>query len=99
MVKLGQVKQLYVKQHRGKTLVISAEAGLLSIKDSKNVDALEVKEAAEVMEIHRLLESGEIKYDTVCLDSISEISEILLNFEKSRNKDPEELHTVMYKKA
>jgi len=84
----GSGKTTICETAPGKTLVISAEAGLLSIKDSTNVDALEVKEAAEVMEIHRLLESGEIKYDTVCLDSISEISEILLNFEKSRNKDP-----------
>jgi len=39
----------------GKILVISAEAGLLSIKDCKNVDAIEVKEASEVMQIHDLL--------------------------------------------
>jgi phage nucleotide-binding protein len=72
----------------GKVLVISAEAGLLSIKDCKNVESIEVKEASEVMEIHGLLASGELQYDTVCLDSISEISEILLNWEKSRHKDP-----------
>ena len=72
----------------GKILVISAEAGLLSIKDCKNVDAIEVKEASEVMQIHEALNKGELQYDTVCLDSISEISEILLSWEKSRNKDP-----------
>ncbi len=72
----------------GKILIISAEAGLLSIKDCNNVDAIEVKEAAEVMQIHEALNKGELQYDTVCLDSISEISEILLSWEKSRNKDP-----------
>tara|TARA_R100000544_G_scaffold35234_1_gene22480 strand:+ start:10165 stop:10908 length:744 start_codon:yes stop_codon:yes gene_type:complete len=71
----------------GKVLVISAEAGLLSIRDAKNVDAVEVKEAAEVMEFHKALDTGELDYDTVCLDSISEISEILLNHEKSKSKD------------
>ena len=71
----------------GKVLVLSAEAGLLSIRDAKNVDAVELKEAAEVMEFHKALDTGELQYDTVCSDSISEISEILLNHEKSKSKD------------
>jgi GTPase SAR1 family protein len=51
----------------GKKLVISAEAGLLSIKDKPNIDAIEVKEAAEVMELHNSLRNGKLKgkYDTV----------------------------------
>lgn len=72
----------------GKTLIISMEAGLLSIKDANNVEAIEVKEASEVMELHNALKSGALQYDTVCLDSVSEISEILLTWEKSRSKDP-----------
>ena len=59
---------------------------MLSIRDAKNVDAVELKEA-EVMEFHKALDTGELQYDTVCLDSISEISEILLNHEKSKSKD------------
>ena len=62
----------------GKTLVVSMEAGLLSIKDAKNVTAIEVKEAAEIEEIAQLLESGKLDYDTVCLDSVTEMSEIVL---------------------
>ena len=54
------------------------EAGLLSIKDAKNVTAIEVKEAAEIEEIAQLLESGKLDYDTVCLDSVTEMSEIVL---------------------
>ena len=60
---------------------------MLSIRDAKNVDAVELKEAAEVMEFHKALDTGELQYDTVCLDSLSEISEILLNHEKSKSKD------------
>ena len=63
----------------GKTLIISMEAGLLSIKDKDNVTAIEVKEASE---------SGKLDYDTVCLDSVTEMSEILLASEKARSKDP-----------
>ena len=84
----GAGKTTLAKTTPGKTLVISAEAGLLSIKDATNVDAIEVKEASEVMELHDALKSGTLKYDTVVLDSVSEISEILLAWEKSRSKDP-----------
>jgi phage nucleotide-binding protein len=79
----------------GKILMISAEAGLLSIKDSKNVDAIEVKEAHEVMEIHDQLKSGALKYDTVCLDSISEISEVMLEAELARHKDPRKAYGLV----
>ena len=64
------------------------EAGLLSIKDKDNVTAIEVKEASEIEEIAQLLESGKLDYDTVCLDSVTEMSEILLASEKARSKDP-----------
>ena len=84
----GAGKTSLAKSAPGKVLIISAEAGLLSIKDATNIDAIEVKEASEVMELHEALKSGKLKYDTVCLDSISEISEILLAWEKSRSKDP-----------
>ena len=71
----------------GTVLVISAEAGLLSIRDAKNVEAIEVKNAAEVVEVYEALRSGRLQYDTVCLDSISEISELLLQAEKAKHKD------------
>ena len=50
--------------------------------------AITVKEASEVMQLHDALKSGQLQYDTVCLDSVSEISEILLTWEKARSKDP-----------
>ena len=72
----------------GKTLVVSMESGLLSIKDAPDLDAIEVKEAAEIEEIAQLLESGQLQYDTVCLDSVTEMAEILLSQEKAKSKDP-----------
>ena len=72
----------------GKTLIISMEAGLLSIKGATNVDAIEVKEASDIEEIAAALEKGELDYDTVCLDSVTEMSEILLASEKLKSKDP-----------
>jgi phage nucleotide-binding protein len=72
----------------GKTLVVSMESGLLSIKDAPNLDAIEVKEAFEIEQIAELLENKTLDYDTVCLDSVTEMAEILLSQEKAKSKDP-----------
>tara|TARA_R100000773_G_C4216872_1_gene115431 strand:- start:1165 stop:1881 length:717 start_codon:yes stop_codon:yes gene_type:complete len=72
----------------GKKLMIDMESGLLSVRDDKNIDVIQVKKAEDVMEICEALQAGELVYDTVCLDSISEMSEILLNYEKAKHKDP-----------
>ena len=83
----GAGKTFLARTAPGKVLVISAEAGLLSIRDAQNVEAIEVKSAAEVVEVYEALRSGKLQYDTVCLDSISEISELLLQAEKAKHKD------------
>tara|TARA_Y100001951_G_C11284977_1_gene268040 strand:+ start:666 stop:1403 length:738 start_codon:yes stop_codon:yes gene_type:complete len=83
----GAGKTYLARTAPGKVLVISAEAGLLSIRDAQNVEAIEVKSAAEVVEVYEALRSGKLQYDTVCLDSISEISELLLQAEKAKHKD------------
>ena len=88
----GAGKTTLAKTAPGKVLVISAEAGLLSIKDANNVTAIEVKEASEIEEIAAMLESGELDYDTVCLDSVTEMSELLLAQEKARSKDPRQAY-------
>ena len=72
----------------GKILVIDMESGLLSVKDRTDIDVIQVKQASEIMEIYQMLRHGELSYDTVCLDSISEMSEILLQQEKEKHKDP-----------
>ena len=72
----------------GKILVIDMESGLLSVKDRTDIDVIQVKQASEIMEIYQMLRQEELSYDTVCLDSISEMSEILLQQEKEKHKDP-----------
>ena len=83
----GAGKTYATQSMPGNVLVISAEAGLLSIKDAPNVSAIEIKNYDDLREVYAALASGELSFDSVCLDSVSEISEILLVHEKSRNKD------------
>jgi phage nucleotide-binding protein len=69
-------------------IVLSAEGGLLSIADAE-VPYLEITSMAELMEAYTwLTESAEAKdFQSVALDSISEIAEVLLVEELKRNKD------------
>lgn len=69
-----------------RTLIISAEGGLLSIKDW-DVDCVEVTSLNDVYEAYEFLRGGEHDYRWVCIDSISEIAEVVLQGEKLRNRD------------
>ena len=70
------------------TIIISAEAGLLSLR-SFDIPVIEVKTLEELYEAYAYVAGpdGEA-YSWVCLDSISEIAEVVLNYEKKNNKDP-----------
>lgn len=70
-------------------LIISAEKGLLSLSD-KDVSCIEITKAVEIDQIYNDLR-GEWKgkFQTVCLDSLSEIAEVLLGKiqTEQQNKD------------
>jgi len=77
------------------TVVISAEAGLLSIRDS-DVSVIEVGSIDDVKEAWSFLASDEgAHFKWVCLDSISEIAEVVLADEKRNEKDPRRAYGVM----
>ena len=61
----------------GKTLILSAESGLLVLKD-KDVDVIDVDSIEKLGSVYVALKSGELKYDNVCLDSLSEIGEMIV---------------------
>ncbi len=65
----------------GKPLIISAEAGLLSLA-GQNLDVWEVKSLDDLKEVFTFLRT-DTTYDWVCLDSISEIAEVVLAAEKA----------------
>ena len=68
------------------TLIISAEGGLLSIK-SWEIDMVEVHSIRDVYEVYEFLKKGDHPYRWVCVDSISELAEVILQGEKLRNRD------------
>jgi hypothetical protein len=71
----------------GPTVVISAEGGLLSLRDHDLI-AIEVKSIADMQEAYKwLVNSDEAAgIEWVCIDSISEIAEVSLAHHKEENK-------------
>lgn len=77
-------------------VVFSAEGGLLSIADA-DVSYVEVSSYDTLMEAYRwVTESDEAKhFESIALDSISEIAEVVLNHEKKVAKDPRQAYGAM----
>jgi phage nucleotide-binding protein len=77
-------------------VVFSAEGGLLSIADA-DVPFVEVSSYDTLMEAYRwVTESDEAKhFESIALDSISEIAEVVLNHEKKIAKDPRQAYGSM----
>jgi hypothetical protein len=72
----------------GRPIIISAEAGLLSLRDV-DIPVIEVASIVDVHDAYAFLQSeAGLVYDWVCIDSISEIAEVVLNTEKKLTKDP-----------
>jgi hypothetical protein len=80
--------------------VLSAESGLLSIRDA-DIPFIEITSMEELQEAYMWCrDSEEAKgFETVALDSISEVAEVVLNHELKKNKDGRaaygELNTTM----
>lgn len=70
-------------------IILSAEAGLLSIRHM-SIPVIQIETRADVREaLQWLQESDEARqFQTVCLDSISEIAEQVLSAEKELTRDP-----------
>jgi phage nucleotide-binding protein len=77
-------------------VVFSAEGGLLSIADA-DVPFVEVSSYDTLMEAYRwVTEADEAKhFESIALDSISEIAEVVLNHEKKIAKDPRQAYGAM----
>lgn len=81
----------------GNALIISAEAGLLSLRDT-DIAVAEVQSMDDLMEVYELLKNNHEDFkdfDWICLDSISEIAEVVLNKAKKDHKDPRAAYGVL----
>lgn len=69
-------------------IIISAESGLLSLAEV-DIPVIEVNTVEDVNDVYNWAISSEEakKYDTLCLDSITEIAEVLLTTFKAEDKD------------
>lgn len=77
-----------------KTLILSAEAGLLSIRESE-VNAINITDIQMLRDVLTYLKRGEHPYTWLCLDSISEIAEQVLASEMESKKDPRQAYGEM----
>jgi phage nucleotide-binding protein len=76
-------------------LVLSAEAGLLSIQDADHA-YIEIKTIEDLREAYSYIMSEEgAGFESIALDSISEIAEVILNAEKKIAKDPRQAYGAM----
>ena len=81
-----------------KPIILSAEAGLLSLSGS-DIPYIEIGSMTDLMEAYEWLSAPEgLTYETVCLDSISEIAEVVLASEKAASKDPRQAYGAMQDK-
>ena len=79
-----------------KPIVLSAEGGLLSIQDA-DLPYIEISSMEVLREAYQWLTSSDeaTLYQSVALDSISEIAEVVLNAEKKATKDPRAAYGAM----
>ena len=77
-------------------VVFSAEGGLLSLAQD-NIPFIEVTDMATLTEAYKwVTESDDAKqFDSVALDSISEIAEVVLSSEKKKSKDPRQAYGAL----
>ena len=80
------------------TIIISAEAGLLSLRKF-DIPVIEVKSLDQLYEAYEYVAGPDgAKFSWVCLDSISEIAEVVLNHEKKNSKDPRQAYGSLAEK-
>lgn len=77
-------------------IILSAESGLLSIQDS-DLPYIEISSMEDLTEAFAWASGSEEAkaFDSIALDSISEIGEVVLNYEKKQTKDPRQAYGAL----
>lgn len=81
------------------TIIISAESGLLSLRGF-DIPVIEVKSLDDMYQAYDFVANTDEgkAFNWVCLDSISEIAEVVLNDEKKTAKDPRQAYGALAEK-
>ena len=82
----GSGKTTLIKTLPGKVLILSAEAGLLSLRDT-DIEYVEIHNMEDLSEAYTYILSNLKEYNCIVLDSLSEIGEVVLSNEKKTTKD------------
>jgi hypothetical protein len=92
----GVGKTTLIASLTGKILIISAEAGLLSLAGADiDADVVEVTSIEALRAVYAELRAGDHGYAWVVLDSVSEIGEVVLSAEKAKTKDPRQAYGAL----
>jgi len=76
-------------------VILSAEGGLLSLSD-EDIPYIRIASMDDLREAYQWCLSEEAKqFDSVCLDSLSEIAEVVLHAEKEKAKDPRQAYGAL----
>lgn len=81
-------------------IIISAESGMLSIAKD-NVPAIEISTVDDLIEVHQMFEKKDKRvasFETICIDSITEIAEVILSNAKKQVKDPRQAYGELIEK-
>lgn len=86
---LGGVGKTFLTRTCPAPVILSAEGGLLSLR-KENLPYIEISSYANLSDAYLwAINSKEAaQFQTICLDSISEIAEVVLTEEKKKTKDP-----------
>jgi phage nucleotide-binding protein len=76
-------------------VILSAEAGLLSLSGTE-IPYIDISSMDDLKDAYEWVTSEEAsQFKSICLDSISEIAEVVLNHEKKHAKDPRQAYGAM----
>lgn len=77
-------------------VIISAESGLLSLRNT-DIPVIEIKTMADMEEAYTVVSEGDGReFKWICIDSLSEIAEVVLANEKGLTKDPRKAYGELY---
>jgi phage nucleotide-binding protein len=77
-------------------IILSAEGGLLSIQDA-DLPFIEIVDMETLWEAYKWLTQSQeaSQFESIAIDSISEVAEVVLNAEKKATKDPRQAYGAM----